>query len=116
MTKRIYTQEFKFSVVQEYLNSPHGIRVVARSFGLPSKNYLTRWIDEMIKAGLITQDEVLAAGKKSSKNIGAKAHPYEVHTATPRERQLEQENLRLRAEVDFLKKLKEIERRDAQKR
>jgi len=116
MQKREYSQEFKLSVVRQYLESPHGIRVVARSCGLPSKNYITNWINEMLKAGLITEEELIVAGKKSSQNRGKKAHPYEVQASTPRERQLEEENLRLRAELDFLKKYRELERRDLKKR
>lgn len=112
MVKREYSQEFKLSVIQEYLKSPHGIRVVARSFGLPSKNYITRWIEELSNAGLVSEDELIAVGKKSSVGKASKKHPYQVHTPTPREKMLEQENLRLRAEIDFLKKLQEIEGRD----
>ena len=112
MVKREYSQEFKLSVIQEYLRSPHGIRVVSRSYGLPSKNYITRWVQEMITVGLITKDELVAAGKKSSAGKASKKHPYQVHTPSPREKMLEQENLRLRAEIDFLKKLQEIEGRD----
>lgn len=115
MAKQQYSQEYKLSVIQEYINNPHGIRVVARSFGLPSKNYITRWTAELLKAGLITEDELLASGKKSNQSKQKKSSAYEVHQSTPRERQLEQENLRLRAENDFLKKLKEIGRRDIQK-
>lgn len=110
---REYSQEFKLSVIREYLNGPHGIRVVSRSFGLPSKNYITRWIQELSNAGLITEDELIAAGKKSSAGRASKKHPYQVHIPSPREKMLEQENLRLRAEIDFLKKLQEIEGRDA---
>jgi transposase len=113
MIKREYSQEFKLSVIREYLSSPHGIRIVSRSFGLPSKNYITRWIQELSDAGLVTEDELIAAGKKSSAGRTSKKHPYQVHTPSPKERMLEEENLRLRAENDFLKKLQEIEGRDA---
>lgn len=73
MAQREYSQEFKLSVVREYLGSPHGIRVIARSFGLPSKNYITRWIDEMLKAQLITEDDIVAASKNHAKTK-AKSH------------------------------------------
>lgn len=116
MIKREYTQEFKLQVVREYIRSPHGIRVVSRSFGLPSKNYITRWVEEFLQTGSITEEELVAAGKKSKQNVGPKADPYEVHTPSARERLLEQENLRLRAELDLLKKLAEIERRDSKMR
>uniref|UniRef100_UPI00366B5921 hypothetical protein n=1 Tax=Pelosinus sp. sgz500959 TaxID=3242472 RepID=UPI00366B5921 len=109
MVKREYSQEFKLSVIREYLNCPHGIRVVSRSFGLPSKNYITRWINELSKVGLVTEEELVAAGKKSTAGKQSIKHPYQVHEPSPRERMLDQENLRLRAEIDFLKKLQEIE-------
>lgn len=115
MIKREYSLEFKQQVVREYIKSPHGIRVVARSFGLPTKNYITRWIEELMKNGFVTEEELSVAGKKSVKTQGPKAHPYEVHRTSARERLLEQENLRLRAELDLLKKLAEIERRDSKK-
>lgn len=109
MIKREYSQEFKLSVIKEYLNCPHGIRVVSRSFGLPSKNYITRRIKELSKVGLVTEEELVAAGKKSTAGKQSIKHPYQVHEPSPRERMLDQENLRLRAEIDFLKKLQEIE-------
>jgi len=109
MIKREYSQEFKLSVIREYLKCPHGIRVVSRSFGLPSKNYITRWIKELSEAGLVSEEELIAAGKKSTAGKQSIKHPYEVHDPSPRERMLDQENLRLRAEIDFKKKLQEIE-------
>lgn len=115
MVKREYTREFKLQVVREYIKSPHGIRVVARSYGLASKNYITRWVEEFLQDRTITEEELVTAGKKSARNTGAKPHPYEVYTPSARERLLEQENLRLRAELDLLKKLAEIERRDSKK-
>jgi hypothetical protein len=72
-------------------------------------------MQELVKAELVSDEEIRAAGKKSKENSTKISHPYQVHTPTPREKQLEQENLRLRAELDFLKKLKEIERRDSRK-
>jgi transposase-like protein len=114
--KREYTHEFKLQVVREYIKIPHGIRVVARSFGLPSKNYITRWVEDFLQEGSITEEELVVAGKKSKQNVGPKANPYEVHKPSARERLLEQENLRLRAELDLLKKLAEIERRDSKTR
>jgi len=113
--KREFSDEFKMEVVNNYLNSPFGIRVVARSYNLHSKNYITRWIPELIKKGLLTE-EACSVKCKSSASIEKNPNPYEAHSKSPREKQLELENEMLRAEVAFLKKLKEIERRDASKR
>ena len=113
--KREYTDEFKFEVVNSYLNNTYGVRVTARSFNLPSKNYIGRWIKELIEKGLLTE-QICSVKCKSSETKGKKQDPYKTHEKTPRERQLEHENEILRAEVAFLKKLEEIERRDAPER
>lgn len=52
----IYSDEFKLEVVKAYLESPHGIRVVARSYGLPSKNYIPEWMEQLKKKGLLPID------------------------------------------------------------
>jgi len=36
--KKVYSDEFKKSVVEDYYNTPFGIRVIAQKYGLPSKN------------------------------------------------------------------------------
>lgn len=112
MKKREYSEEYKVEVVRNYLSSPHGIRVVSRSYNLPSKNYITRWMEELVKKGKITAQECTIK-TKSFLNKEEK-HPYQTHGITARERQLERENEKLRAEVEFLKKLKELERWDAE--
>ena len=38
-----YSNEFKLEVVNEYLNSNIGCRLIARKYNLPSKNYIFRW-------------------------------------------------------------------------
>lgn len=110
--KKEYSDAYKLSVVRNYLSSPHGVRVVARSYNLPSKNYITRWMEELVSKGFLTPQECTAK-TKSFLNKETKL-PYQTHGITARERQLEQENERLRAEVAFLKKLRELKGRDAQ--
>lgn len=107
MSKRTYDDEFKLHVVNEYFKSKNGIRLTARAFGLPSKNYITRWIEDLKARGLIPAD-MAKTGSTANKL------PSVLSTKkTPLEKQLEAENLRLRAENDFLKKLKQVERRNA---
>ena len=112
--KREYSDEFKLAVIRNYLESPHGIRVVARSYNLPSKNYITNWMNYLVKKRLLSPLE--CESKTKTFRNKEKAQPYQSHALTARERQLEEENHRLRAEVAFLKKLKELERRDAKRR
>jgi transposase len=110
-SKYTYTEEFKLEVVTNYLQSPYGIRVVAKSYNLPSKNYITRWLTELLQKGILTSDECSAKSKTAVSKL--KQEPYNTHTTSAHEKQLELENQRLKAEVAFLKKLKELERGDA---
>ena len=112
----VYLDEFKLDVVRNYLSSRHGVRIVARSYGLPSKNYIHNWMKELLNKGLITPEECAVKSKTIAGVPTVKPKPYQSFGKTPREVQLETEVERLKAEVAFLKKLKELERRDAQKR
>lgn len=107
-----YEDDFKLEVVKAYLDSPTGVRMIARSYGLPSKNYIHKWLDELKEKGLIDPDVVKNNDKSSCdpaqvKSKGSAKQPRK----TLREKQLEKEVLRLQAENAYLKKLKELERR-----
>ena len=111
--KNKYDESFKLHVVQEYYKSELGIRFVSKAFNLPTKNYLTRWIAEMKEKGLIPES-LQKDSSKPHKGPFQQSDISQNHIAsrgsTPLEKQLEKENLRLRAEVDFLKKLHELQR------
>ena len=111
MSKK-YSKEFKLHVINTYIESPHGIRVIAQSFDLPTKNYITNWIKELLTDGLITESQLILAGKKASRS-SFKSNPVDTRSIT--EQHLADENLRLRAEVDFLKKLLSSKTLDSQK-
>ena len=111
--KEIYSNEFKLEVVRNYLSSPYGVRVVASSYGLGSKNYIHRWMKELITKGLLNPSECAVKSKTIAGIPTLKLSPYQSFGKTAREVQLETEVIRLKAEVAFLKKLKELERRDA---
>ena len=100
-----YSTEFKLHVVRTYLSSAFGIRVVARSLGLPSKNYLTRWMQELTQKGLLTKEEIAAMEQKTSYQTKNRPAVKSMHEMSPSEKQLAEENLRLKAEVDFLRTL-----------
>lgn len=68
MVKRAYSDEFKLEVVRAYLNGPHGIRVVSSSYGLPSKNYIPRWLIYLREKGLL--DPLEAKKKKQERFNG----------------------------------------------
>ncbi len=108
MIKRAYSDEFKLEVVRAYLNGPHGVRVVSSSYGLPSKNYIPRWIVYLQEKGLL---DPLEAKKKSKSGSTKREKGYQGFSSgkkSEREKMLEKENLRLRAENAFLKKLREM--------
>ena len=77
-----YDDEFKLEVVKTYLEGPHGVRVVARSFGLPSKNYIHRWMDELKRKGLLPPETHKSNPKKE------KADPYQAKQKSAREKHL----------------------------
>ena len=46
--KRVYSDEFKLSVIEDYYCNPFGVRAVALKYNLPSKNYINNW-EEYLK-------------------------------------------------------------------
>lgn len=109
MKRKIYDIEFKLQVVKAYFEGPDGMRLVARSFGLPTKNYIDNWIKELKKKGLIPENMAKEISKTSLKSKIEKDNHCKTIDTSARERMLEKENLRLRAENDLLKKLAELE-------
>jgi len=103
MSSKIYSEEYKWEVVKTYYTTDLGVRKTAQHFGLPTKNYVTRWIMECKNKGLIPQNAT-----KTSFVPAEKIEPIENKSAVLK--QLERENLRLRAELDLLKKVNFLRR------
>ncbi|AJD89766.1 transposase [Jeotgalibacillus malaysiensis] len=40
-----YNEKFKLMIVKEYLNGPHGIRILARKHGIQSKTQIFNWVN-----------------------------------------------------------------------
>ena len=114
--KCIYSQEFKLHVIRTYLESPYGIRTIAKQFDLPSKNYITNWIISLKKEDIFSEEELLLLQAKSTKSNGSKLTIKDVFKMSPSEKQLAEENMRLRAEVEFLKKSIALKRNQYPKR
>lgn len=49
MTNKKYSDEFKLQVINEYLNTSIGCRTLAKKYNLPSKNYIDKWKQQLIK-------------------------------------------------------------------
>ena len=104
-----YSDEFKLQVIKEYLNSSLGCRTLAKKYNLPSKNYIHNWEKQLIKKGLLTNDELKNAKHKTySLNNPEKKTDYE--------KQLEKENFRLKAELAYLRELKKLVDEDSKKK
>lgn len=110
MVKKDYSEEFKLKVVQEYLNGPLGCRNLAKKYNLPSKNYIFRWRDQLIKKGLLDSNAVKKDLTKTKKTITKK----EIKTAY--EKQLEKENFELKAKLAYYQELERLINEDNKKK
>lgn len=99
-----YSQEFKLHVIRTYLGSPYGIRTIAKQFNLPSKNYISNWIVALKKENLFSEEELTLLQAKSTNSNGSRLTIKDIFKMSPSEKQLTEDNLRLRAENEFLKK------------
>ncbi|NLZ54188.1 MAG: transposase [Thermoanaerobacteraceae bacterium] len=102
---RKYTDEFKLSVIEDYYNSPLGVRTIAAKYGLPSKNYINRWEQQLKKKGLLSKDATkpIKRGGRPKENI------LREDTRTPREKQYEKEIQKLKARIAYLESLEELQ-------
>lgn len=96
-SQRKYSDEFKLQVVEECLEGSLGCRLLARKYNLPSKNYILSWKEQLIQKGLLKDN----AKKVYLNNSNTK-------NKTAYEKQLERENLELRAELAFYQEMKRL--------
>ena len=109
MPNKSYTDEFKLQVVTDYLNSSMGCRNIAKKYNLPSKNYIDNWIQQLIKKGLLS-----SSVKKEP--IIKKSTMKKIENKTPYEKQLEKENLELKAKLAFYKEYQRLMDEDSKKK
>lgn len=109
MEKKKYSDEFKLQVIKEYLTSSLGCRSIAKKYNLPSKNYIHYWECQLIKKGLLSNEEC----SKAKNKIYSLNKP---ESKTAYEKQLEKENFRLKAELAFYKELKKLVDEDNKKK
>ncbi len=99
--KKKYSEEFKLSVINDYYNSSLGVRLIASKYGLPSKNYINKWEEQLKKKGLLPPDAT-----KPNKSVGRSQEPIAREDArTPREKQYEEEIQILKARIAYYEKL-----------
>lgn len=99
-----YSDEFKLMVVNDYYNSPIGVRAIAMKYNLPSKNYINNWEDQLKKKGLLPPDST-----KPNKTSGSSNHDVLYNdTRTPREKQYEAEIIILKTKLAYLESLESL--------
>ena len=82
---------------------------LAKKYNLPSKNYIDAWKKQLLKKGLLSAEE---CNKSQIKTYSLKSPEKK----TAYEKQLEKENLRLRAELAFYKELQNLIDEDNKKK
>lgn len=99
--KKVYSDEFKKVVIEDYYSSPLGIRAIAKKYDLPSKNYITKWEEHLKKIGIL--DEFAT---KPNKTAGrSKETIVYKDDRTEREKQYEAEIIALKSRVKYFESL-----------
>ena len=105
-----YSEEFKLSVVKEYYEGNLGVRLLAKKYNLPSKNYITKWINHFKDIGMIPKDASVSRTSHTSTKAVEKSK-----AKSPYEKELEKKLERMEAELAFYKKCDEIIKRNKKK-
>ncbi|MGG6439743.1 transposase [Saccharococcus caldoxylosilyticus] len=98
--KTTYSPEFKLKAVKMYIEEGYGYKRVCKELGIPSTKTIRLWVKNYDETGLDGLEE--RRGKSKSPLKGG-----------PRKKKLslEEENRRLKAENEYLKKLRSLARR-----
>lgn len=103
--KKVYSDEFKKSIIDDYYSSPLGVRAIAQKYGLPSKNYINKWEQYLKKNGILPSNAT-----KPNKAAGRSKETVAYRDdRTEREKQYEAEILALKARVEYFESLECIQ-------
>ena len=96
-----YTREFKLNVIKVYKDKGLSLRECCLQFNIPAQSTISSWVRQYEQLGLdgLREQKGRPTTMKKDKPKAKKAKPL------TRLEELEKENLYLKAEIDFLKKL-----------
>lgn len=96
-----YTMQFKLMVIDSYKNKELSLRDCCLRYNIPTQSTIFSWLRKYEQLGLegLRESKGRPMGMKKDKPAAKKAEPL------TKLEELEKENLYLRAEIDFLKKL-----------
>lgn len=101
---KIYSDEFKLSVILDYYSCSLGVRAIAMKYNLPSKNYINNWEQQLIEKGLLPPNST-----KQVKSVArSKESVVRNDDRTPLERHYEEEIEILKARIDYLEGLESL--------
>ena len=100
-----YSEAFKLMVIEDYYQNTLGVRATALKHGLPSKNYIKIWEEELKRKKLLPENAtkpVKAAGR-SKEPIARK------DDRTEREKQYEDKIRKMEARIAYLESLESLQ-------
>ena len=109
--KRNYSPEFKLNVIQAVRNRQFSVESACLHFGIANSGTISQWLKAFEKQGI----NGLLPKPKGRPTMKPK-YPKMPPKPKTREEELELENLRLRAEVEILKKLQTLNQQKMQKK
>jgi len=96
-----YTSEFKLNVVKAYLDNGLSLRDCCLQFNIPTQSTVFSWVRKYEQLGI----DGLSEQKGRPKTMKKDKPPAKKTKPLTRLEELEKDNLYLRAEIDYLKKL-----------
>ncbi len=103
--KEKYSEAFKLMVIKDYYQNTLGVRAIALKHGLPSKNYIKKWEDELKRKKLLPEDStkpVKAAGRSKESLVRKDER-------TEREKQYEEKIRTMGARIAYLESLESLQ-------